>query len=727
MAGFGGSVKLTGESDYRKAIQSITQDLSKMSKELQDQTKDFAQTDKGLEATTKDEKALNDQLKAQETSLAKAKSALAQYTVQVQAQQTRHSELTKEYKNAVKELDKIGKESGETSEEYKKQLEVVSSLEQEMAKSTEEMNESKSAMSKLKSEINTSEKVIRNTKQEIESLGSKTEESGKKALISKEQFEKLKDVAKGLGIGIAGAVTAIGASAVGAGKALWDMANDVSAVGDNIDKESQKLGISAENYQALSYAMERSGSSIEDIGKGMVNINKNLADVENGVKGAGKSFDELGVSLKNADGSMKSSEQVLFDSIDALADMENETQRNALAQQIFGKSYQELAPMLNSGSDDLHELMQEAKDYGMVMSDEAVSASAQFQDSLTKMQGTLNGVKNNMIGEFLPGLTTLTNGFSALVNGEEYASDMIKGGVESIISSISEMIPQVTELIGTLSSAVLESAPEIIKALADGIMEAIPLLLPVVTDVISSLTDMMVDMLPQIIDAGIQIILALANGIIASLPKIIASVPKIIVAIVSTIVKYLPQIIQTGVQLLQTLINGLMQNLGTLKSKVGEIGNAIIAKLKEFPSKVMSVGKDIVRGIWDGISNHLSWIKDKIKGWVGNVTSFLKKLFGIASPSKLYRDVIGKNLALGIGEGFSQEMKNVSAEMADSIPTSFDVGATVTGSSAQIMQETSFDTMVEAFKEALYSVKIELDDEVAGNFVDRTVTRLIYT
>ena len=727
MSGFGGSVKLTGETAYRQAIQSITQDLSKMSKELQTQTKDFAQTDKGITTTTKDEKALNDQLKTQEQSLAKAKSALAQYTVQVQAQQTRHNQLSKEYKNAVIELDKIKKESGETSEEYQKQAQVVESLEQELSKSTEEMNESKSAMAQLKSEINNSQKTINNTKSEMERLGSETEQSGKKALISKEQFEKLKDVAKNLGIGLAGAVTAIGASAVGAGKALWDMANDVSSVGDNIDKQSQKLGISAESYQTLSYAMERSGASIDDISKGMVNINKTLADVENGVKGAGSSFDDLGVSLKNADGSMKTSEQVLFDSIDALADMENETQRNALAQKIFGKSYQELSPLLNSGSGDLHDLMEEAKDYGMVMSDEAVLASAQFQDSLTKMQGTLSGVKNNMIGEFLPGLTAITEGFSALVNGEDYASDMIKGGVESIIESISGMVPQVTELIGTLASAVLESAPEIIKSLGEGILEAIPQLMPVITDVISSLTDMMIDMLPQIIEVGIQIILALANGIIASLPKLIASVPKIIVSIVQTLVKYLPQIIQTGNQLLQVLITGLMQNLGQLKAKAGEIGQAVINKLKEFPNKMLSVGKDLVKGIWNGISQNLEWIKGKIKGWVGNVTSFLKRLFGISSPSKLFRDEIGSNLAKGIGVGFSDEMRSVSADMADSIPKSFDVSTSVTGGSSRQMSELSMDTLVEAFKEALYQVKIELDDEVAGKFVDKTVTRLIYT
>lgn len=153
------------------------------------------------------------------------------------------------------------------------------------------------------------------------------------------------------------------------------------------------MQISAGLYQQLSYACERSGSSVGDLSKGVKNITTELAAAEKGAAGAGTAFENIGVSLKNTDGSMKSTEQVLLDSIDALAGMENETQRNAAAQEIFGKSYAEILPLLNSGSKGISELMQEAQDYGMVMSDDAVAASAAFEDSLTRLQGTFTGLK----------------------------------------------------------------------------------------------------------------------------------------------------------------------------------------------------------------------------------------------------------------------------------------------------------------------------------------------
>lgn len=100
--------------------------------------------------------------------------------------------------------------------------------------------------------------------------------------------------------------------------------------------------------------------------------------------------------------------------------------------------------------------------------------------------------------------------------------------------------------------------------------------------------------------------------------------------------------------------------------------NAVVNKVKEIPGKVANVGSDLVKGIWNGISGSLSWIKGKISGWVGDVTSFLKKLFGIASPSKVMRDEVGKMLAQGIGLGFEQEMPATLRTMQDAMSGTVD-------------------------------------------------------
>ena len=127
----------------------------------------------------------------------------------------------------------------------------------------------------------------------------------------------------------------------------------------------------------------------------------------------------------------------------------------------------------------------------------------------------------------------------------------------------------------------------------------------------------------------------------------------------------------------------------------------------------------------------LEWIKGKLREWVGNVVDFCKRILGIHSPSKVFENVIGKNMALGIGEGFSDEMKNVTAEMQDAIPTDFDT--TVNGSynglntSSNIDYKDNYNSLVESFKQALSEMKIELDDENMGKFIDKTVARTIYS
>lgn len=539
------------------------------------------------------------------------------------------------------------------------------------------------------------------TKQELKELTDAQEKQGSSAggVAGK--------IVKGLGAGMA----AVGAAAVGAGAAVFNMAKDVSASGDVIDKESQKMGLSAEKYQQLAYAMERSGADVQDFSKGMKTITKELADVENGVDGAGESFDKLGVSMRNSDGSMKSSEQILLDSVDALAKMENETQRNALAQEIFGKSASELAPLLNSGSEGIKEMMQEAKDYGMIMSDDAVAASATFQDSLTRLQGTMGGLKNNLMGQLLPGLTSITEGFTDMIAGVEGGEEKMREGVDNLVSSLSTMIPKAIEIISTIGMSVLESAPTILKSLSEGIMEAIPELIPVAVQVIEQLITTMVELVPQyasyigdivnaladalesslptlipliidgiislamaiidnldtVIDAGIKIVMALADGLIEALPKLLDKLPMLIDKVVNAITNNLPKLIKAGVELTLKLAEGLIKAIPDLVASIPQIISSIVTGFTEALPDIVEIGKDIVKGIWDGIKSMGKWIKDKVTGFLDDMLGKAKDFLGINSPSKLFRDKIGKGIAEGIGVGFEDEMDHVANDMQKSL------------------------------------------------------------
>jgi phage-related protein len=178
-----------------------------------------------------------------------------------------------------------------------------------------------------------------------------------------------------------------------------------------------------------------------------------------------------------------------------------------------------------------------------------------------------------------------------------------------------------------------------------------------------------------------------------------------------------------GITLLVQVALGLIKAIPQLISKIPQIISALVSGLKSGAGSLASVGSNLVSGIWSGISNSLGWIKSKISGWVGNVTSFIKRLFGINSPSRLFRDEIGTNLALGLGEGFGDTMHDVSQDMADAIPTEFDADIHTTGA---VSSASTYDVMVSAFKQALTEVKVEMNGREMGTFVENTMERVVY-
>ena len=296
------------------------------------------------------------------------------------------------------------------------------------------------------------------------------------------------------------------------------------------------------------------------------------------------------------------------------------------------------------------------------------------------------------------------------------------------------MLPKIIiDLVNTLLKGgpqLAKAGLDLILALAVGIVDAIPQLVDMLPQVIEAFVNGIITNLTNVIETGIKIIFALINGLIKAIPSLDMAIPKIVIAIVDALIKALPQIIVSGVQIVGSLIQGLFSMYGSLGQAAWDLGMRILQALWEFPGKVLDIGVNIVRGLWDGITSSFDWIKNKISQWVGDVFNFIKQLFGIASPSKLFRDEIGANLALGIGEGFSDEMKNVEQEMKNALPTSFDIDTNLNNKNnslngSDITSITYFDA-VNAFKEALSDMNIELDNENMGRFVRKTVTKAIY-
>ena len=189
-------------------------------------------------------------------------------------------------------------------------------------------------------------------------------------------------------------------------------------------------------------------------------------------------------------------------------------------------------------------------------------------------------------------------------------------------------------------------------------------------------------------------------------------------------VKELPSKVWTWLQNTITKVGTFATDIAK-KAKEGakNLKDNLINGIKELPDKVKEIGKNIVQGMWNGISETAKWLKDKVKEFATGVLDGMKKALGIQSPSKVFRDEVGKYMAQGVGVGFEDEMGKVASQMQGAIPTSFETDVTVGKQSAGVGLAVD---MVSAFKEALYQVKIEMDDEQMGKFIDKTVTRLVY-
>ena len=182
---------------------------------------------------------------------------------------------------------------------------------------------------------------------------------------------------------------------------------------------------------------------------------------------------------------------------------------------------------------------------------------------------------------------------------------------------------------------------------------------------------------------------------------------------------------EMGIELTIKLAVGIIKAIPQLVAKIPQIITSLVNGLKGGLGKLEDVGKNLVKGIWEGISGSLQWIKNKITGWVGNITSFIKRLFGINSPSKVFKEQIGTNLALGIGEGFSETMRGVNKEMANAIPTEFDteIHSNINGTG---ITQSNYEYIVYAFKQALRDVKVVMNNREMGAFVTDTVTREVF-
>lgn len=301
---------------------------------------------------------------------------------------------------------------------------------------------------------------------------------------------------------------------------------------------------------------------------------------------------------------------------------------------------------------------------------------------LTALLGMVTQVINALAAVLPQIITTIMTILPQLINA-------LIAAIPQLLQAAINLLMAIVNALPTIITALIEALPSVINTIIDALTQAIPMLInaaiqllmaivdaiPTIIDaliaalptIINCIIDGVVNAIPQLLDGAIQLLMAIVDAIPTIVLALIEALPKIITTITSTLSKRIPDIVKAGVALLKGLITAIPQMIPELIKSLPQIITAIVKGLGEGISDIFSLGQDIVRGLWNGIKDMGTWIAKKIKGFGEDVLGGIKDFFGIKSPSRVMADQVGKNLALGIGAGFEDEISDVNDKITGSM------------------------------------------------------------
>lgn len=632
---FGGTVKLDGESEYRKALSNITAQLGVVSSEMNKVTAEFGKNDKSIQGLTSKEDVLNKKLETQEEKVRTLRGALEQ--------------------------------------------------------AKEQYGETDSRTLKWQRSLNNAEADVIKTKKEIDSLGKEVEDTGKKAEKSSEGFTVFKGILANLGAdaikGALNGLKSLGSAMLDIGKqAIQSYADYEQLVGgvETLFKDSsQKVqeyannsyktaGLSANEYmetvtsfsasllQSLNGDTEKSADvanmAIIDMSDNANKMGTSMSMIQSAYQGFAKQNYTMLDNLKLGYGGTKTEMERL------LAD----------AEKISGVHYD--ISNLNDVYQAIHVIQGELGITGTTSEE----ASKTISGSLNAMKGAWSNLLTGIADENADFDTLVGNLVDSVMTFGDNILPRVKTVLEGIGKLIKELVPKLAQELPSLLQSILPSlisgVVDLIKALSD----ALPSLIPVLMDGIVQAFTGIVDILPDILQALIQATVLIVQSLAEQLPTIIPQLIDAILEMIPILIDNLPLFIKAGWQLIIGLAQGILNSIPTLLSYLPKIGSSMINYFKQLPSMFVEIGGNIIKGLWNGIKNVKDWLFDKIKGFKDAVLNKFKSFFGIKSPSTLFRDEVGTYLAQGIGVGFTDEMKNVAEDMVHALPTNFDVTPNIT-------------------------------------------------
>lgn len=392
-----------------------------------------------------------------------------------------------------------------------------------------------------------------------------------------------------------------------------------------------------------------------------------------------------------------------FNPLQAIAEMTGETMQQVNKRYEEGKiSVQEITKAMQYASSEGGKFYKSMEKQSQTLAGQLSTLKDNF-DSFT---GTLaQGLSNTISGEILPSINNLLTGME-----EAFSKDGITGlanalgkGVAGMATAISKEAPKFVntsfEIIQSLVKGIQDNLPEIAKAAMDtvttfinGALDMAPDLLQLgldmIVSVVEGLSENIDELIPKVVatmiklfeklsdpenidkmtDAGVKLIIGFVKGIIKAIPEVISGGEGTIGALKNILGGGMPLIRKIGWSLIKSLAEGIWDEIKNLKTKIGNVITEIKNKFTiDGVKELIEAGKQLIAGLWEGIKQKWESLKSTVKKWGKGVTGFFKDIFGIKSPSRVFKEEIGKYLAEGMGEGFESELDNVYRNMQKAV------------------------------------------------------------
>lgn len=750
MSGFGGAVKLTGESEYRKALKAITDNLTVLSSEMKVVNSLYDKNDTSTDKLAKSNDVLTKKLDAQNQKLAEAKKMLDE------AKNSTNSNAT-----------------------------TVAKWQNEVNKAQAEVNETTQKIKANTAQMKKNEEAIDDVGDELKDLKKNEDDAGQSAI-------KLGDLIKAnvISSAIIGGIKALGSAMVGLAKGAFNLgkqsiesfAEYEQLIGgvDTLFKESsgkvqeyannafKTAGLSANEYmetvtsfsasllQSLdgdtAKSAEVADMAITDMADNANKMGTSMESIQNAYQGFAKQNYTMLDNLKLGYGGTKSEMERLLQDATAISGVEYDISNlndvysaihviqgelgitGTTAKEASETIQGSISAMKSSWQNLLTGLADGNADLDLLINNLVESVTTVASNIMPLIPTVIQGIGvlvYQLVGELIPQIAStipqlISDTVPMIIQALDLAISSILSVLPQITQAVSELLPVIITSLVNMLPAIIDAGVQIIMALVNGIVASIPTLIPAVVDAVLTIVENLINNIDMIIDAGIQLIIGLAQGLIDAIPVLLEKIPVIIENLLSALYRNEAKLISAGIQLAVQLAVGLVKAIPQIIASIPQIIKSIIDGFKGGISDMENVGIELLKGLWDGIKSWANELWNNIKNLGNKITGWFKDVFKIHSPSQVFSDEIGKNLALGLGDGFEDTMADVASQMTSAVPTDFDISANVSKNSGAGQGGTNIGAMVEAFKQALREVNIVLDDEVAGRFVTDTVERVVY-